>query len=391
MIGTGSSLERILACPPSSILPQDEGVKSEYASTGTAGHNFLEAVHHVGVEAALEHVPDEYREMCELIPVEKLPTHLSTEVAFAYDAATGEATQLGRLEEHRNYGPLPSTAIACTVDVCGVSEDSVYIADWKFGHGSVTKARENPQLLFGALCAARVYGKDKAIVEIIKLSDPGRPWHDRDVLDAFDLGAFQGRVIHLRHRIEKLQNRELKSEDFAEGEHCKYCKAFDSCPKKQALIKRASSEDMATEVEMTWVGNLTPQSAPDAYRQWRMVKQLEKRMANIIHAYAKEQPIHLGEGKVFGARTRMGNEKIDGDAAWRLIEDLYGGDVADDAVARSATKASIRRALKKWGPGLDESKKESLAAREKAVLEELRAHGGTARKETTRVEEYEEE
>lgn len=382
MIGTASELERLLACPASAVLPHSTDRSSEHAERGTAIHRFLEAAACVGRDEALAHVPGEYLEICELIDADRLPFQLSAEVAFVHTLETGITHQLAK-GTHRDYGNRSPSSIAGTADVVGINREGIYAADYKTGYGDVTKASANPQLHFLAFCACRVYDKDRAIIEIIRLKDPGNPWYDRAELDAFDLARFGVQLQRLWDVIEYLRFREIDQSNVTEGAHCKYCPAFDACPAKMQLATSMSDESLALEVESTWAGGLTERTAPDAYRKWQLMKQLTKRAGEILYSYAKKNPIDLSDGRVFGERTKNGNETLNGDIAWSELERLYGLDVANAAVTRSATKAGIEKALR----AVEDD--DSLAARKRKVLAAIRQAGGADRKERTVVEEYE--
>ena len=197
---TGSHLERALECSASTCLPKAKNSSPE-ASEGRAIHIYIEFVSEYGRDKALAVMRDsptlrDYVDVCEVIDTDLLPTELAHEVAFAFDIATGKAREIGRGNKV-NYAEcnLAPLEIPCRLDVVGVSADAVFVGDYKSGHLAVTGAKTNIQVGFGALCASLAYGKDSAVVEIIRTGRGGaKPFRDRAELDAFDLDALASRL-----------------------------------------------------------------------------------------------------------------------------------------------------------------------------------------------------
>jgi len=137
-------------------------------------------------------------------------------------------------------------------------------------------------------------------------------------------------------------------------------------------------------VETAWAGALTPATAADAYAKFKQAKVLVKRMEAIIYAYAKEHPIDLGNGKVFGERETRGNEKLDGSTVYAQFVRMFGHTIADAATKKTSTKTSIRAALRLAN---DER---PLAVLEREMLQAIREAGGSTRTASTRIDEHEE-
>lgn len=375
----GSAIERILACHASEVLPHSDDVEGAYAGQGRATHEYLERVDPANPSAALAEVPEEYRDQCELLDLDALPLgpEYRREVSMSFDVTSGVAS-----EAPRDYAGLPHTHIPCTADVVGVSEDSVYIADYKTGRGARQPAGKAPQLLFGALCATRIHGKNTAIVEYIDLSNPTRPYRDTATVGYFELEEFAAEVTAAWVAVEQMRQGNAVPTEFNEGSHCRYCPAFEACPAKRKMLARIESTDLEREVEMSWAGSLTPASAPTAYQQWQMVKQLEKRMSDIIYSYASQHDIVLPDGKRFGKRTVQGNEKLDGQVAYDVIAAEYGAELALETVQLTCTKAAMKRSLKTVCPT------GGVASAERALLKRIKDEGGISRKQSERIEEY---
>ena len=383
---SGSTYERTIHCPASAALPQSpRDEPGEPAERGIAIHEFLENVSLDGRTEALALVPEKYRDACEAIDTDHLPTQLDHEVSFAYDWAAGEARELGR-GLNRNYGPLGPTEIALTVDVFGVSQDlRCYVGDYKSGWGDVTAAQENPQIRLGMLAACRHYGRDGGVVEILRVRE-GSIWRDTAELDVFDLAEEEERCKATMEQVEmwQLAREQGATPDTNPGGHCRYCRSFSACPSQKALALELQDGSMALEVEASWAGGLTPTHAPEAYRKYLQAKALVSRMKDILFAYAKEHPIDLGDGKVFGEKQTRGNEKLDGGTAYAQIIRLYGHAIAEQATKKTTTKAAIRGALR----GVADE--DSLAERERKALQAIRDAGGSKREPGSTIKEYEE-
>jgi hypothetical protein len=374
---TGSSLQRVMACPASETLTHVHST-NEFAEAGNARHLYLQHVEKVGMDAALDMVPAEYRGMCEAIDLDGLPTNLATEVAFAWNWQTGEARELGRGLD-RDYSSCGPHEVAGTIDALGVAEDSVYLGDYK-GFQPVA-AKDNAQLLFAAMCSAKVYAKDAAILEIINIRH-GSNWRSNAGVDVFDLADFETRLRHTMISVAALQAGQRAS--FNEGEHCRYCPGFQSCPAKTALIRAMVNGDEATRVEMTVP--LSPETATLAYQQLRAMEALVKRARDIVYAYASERPIQLGDGRVFGSRVKPGNERLDGDVVYGVLRNHLGQSAADVAVERKATKAGIARAVKH--AKTQGTATGTLKAITGAIMENVESNGGVTRRPTTTIDEH---
>src|SRR5690606_5564131 len=115
-------------------------------------------------------VPEKYRDLCEAIDFERLPQGLAAEVAIAIDVQTGKARELGR-GNGRCYETVRETEIPMTLDLLGANDDAVMVGDYKSGYSDVPPAVENGQLRTNAVAAARLIGRDTAVVEIIRIKD----------------------------------------------------------------------------------------------------------------------------------------------------------------------------------------------------------------------------
>lgn len=383
---TASSIERALACPGSLALP---GVytSSRAAERGTAIHEYLEAVQGgADPEAALEEVPEDWRPVCAAIELDRLPQGLAAEVAFAYHLNDGTGRELGcRLG--RRYEGTEEWELPGTADVVGLSEDAVYVGDYKTGWVEPTPAERNGQLLFLALAAARAYGRDAAVVEIIRIKENGTPWRDRAELDELDLDAFAAELGQLRARAAAAHEQValVGDPDVHPGPHCKYCPAFSRCPSKRDLLIRLAAGTAFDEWKA--VQPLSPAVAGAAYERFLMVRQAMKHVeAAWKEALAKYGELPLSAGRVLREVLEEGNEQLDGRVVYAVVKAQLGQEVAEAAVEIAASKASIDRALKA-AAGAGIIKPRTGAAHQRAILKVVRDRKGATRPMRTKLVE----
>lgn len=354
---TASALPRVLRCVPSAVLPQDEMPDNEWSSRGDDLHGQLERG-----ELDID-----------------LPDGTRHEIAFAFDISTGRGRELDI--EGRNYAAanLGMFEIPGRADVWGPG----LVADAKSGFRDVDPPARNAQVLIAACANADIHEVGEVECGIIDIRNPDEPRARWAHVDFFELETFRARLQNVIEEAAALRQGDIELSDVITGEHCRYCPAASHCPAKKALVQRAGDGSLAQEVEVAWAGSLTPASAPSAYRQWRALKMIEKRMSDILHAYASDgHTIELGDGKVFGKRTTQGNEKLDGKAVFDALQEHYGLDVALKAVEFASSKRAIRDALRPIAA------RGEMTKRMDAILKAVRDAGGSSRKETSKIEEY---
>jgi hypothetical protein len=392
---TGSGTDRFLACPPSAALPQVRTAPNGYQARGNVIHEFLALVPTLGRDAALSAFLDEERMACEAIDLDQIPqvdgAGYAAEVAFAFDYDLGTAREIGR-NIGRNYGDLAPTEIPLTVDVVGLGADgeSVFVGDYKTGHGKVTPSAINGQLMIGGLAASRAYGRSRAEVAIIRVLDGIEPFFDRASFDEWDLDAF---AIRIRQGVtEAIAAREQLMAGgipyFRAGDHCHYCNAFPYCPAQASLLYSIANQpsQWAAQVNQALRSDeerLDSELAVQAYSLWLRAKEVVDRAGAQIYAYASEYPIDLGNGKVLGP-VRSAREYLDGQVVHKVLTDLHGRDVADRAVTLEATKAGLKDALRP----IAASTGAKLSHLESATLAAVKEAGGIDRRESATVREH---
>lgn len=361
---TASKLELAMRCPGAFTLPQYD-TPTDAAADGVARHAEQEAAIAAGnIPAELEAAWPGYT--------------WRAEVAFAYDVSTGEGREIGQ-GISREYGPLAPFEVAGTADVVGRKGALLVIIDKK-RYGEVTAAADNPQVRFLALAAARAYGAPYADVGIT---------HELRALDRAELDAFELDVIALAVRATVIavakavhDARQGIAPAFTTGRQCRWCAGFDACPKQRELAELVRTDALTMRVESGGMPLHNDDDAAAAYALSKRLGMLLARIKEMLAARARDRPIPLPGGMIYGYVTGEGNEQIDGDVAYEVVRELYGQSVADAAVSREATKKGIRAALKEAGAT------PSIAAAERNVLAKIKERGGSDRPAKSKLDTY---
>lgn len=391
---TASGAERAIACPASLALPQAVDEPSDAALRGTAAHDFLLAVGQgMSRDEALDKAPDEWRPFLEAIDLEGLPLssmQWAHEVAIAVNVQTGEARELCRGKGRPDYAAhnLGPFEIGMTLDVVGLADGLVVVDDYKTGWSELPPPARNWQLKVCALGAARLFGCDEALVGLIRIRDDGSAWRPRRArLDAW---ALDDVADELQATLARAAHASKLVADGAQpptnpGEHCRYCRAFTSCPAQTALIRSAADvlADIDGDDERELLAGLTLEQVADVYRKHRLMSRALGRLGDELHRFGRRQPIPLGDGRVFGAREVEGNEQLDGAVVYQVGAAKYGHEAAARMVTMKATKKDIRAVVK-----AERAKGVTIKAAEAELLDGVREAGGARRKTSVRVEEF---
>lgn len=365
---SASSIPRLLLCPTSALLPQHD-YKTKYASDGQDHHADLEAAIDVGDEDAIP---------AQILALVQEGDECITEMAFAYSPDTDTARELGRITREQYAALVKPGELPGKPDLIIRGNGRIIVVDHK-SFEEVDDAERNAQAATYALMVARAWGYDECEVSISYRATWRRP--SFAVLNALDLAAHGDRLRGLRVDIEKA--KEAPALYLNDGRQCKYCPAFNSCPRQQALARQVQSGALIRQAEAL-IPLADDDDAMRALDLLERVKMFQQRLSAAIYARAAERPIPLPSGKVFGPRETQGNRAIDGDAAYEALREKYGQTVADKAVTREATQKGIEAALKQAGV-------KSAAKAKDAVVEQLEAAGKVTRKKKTVYEAYEPE
>lgn len=364
---TASALERAFRCIGSAVLPR-VGSTSEYAERGIQIHAFLEAVNKIGRDAALAAIEDEdMRAICAEIDLAALPVDPAcyrAEVTFAFDVSTGVGRVLGE-SLGRDYSAATALEIVGTADVVGLlGDDRACVLDYKTGRSELPEPSVNRQLRFLALAAARAYGRNGAVVELVRLREDGSAWRQRAELDAFDLAEIAEELRRLAYQI-------LAAGDvppLSIGAHCRGCHSVSFCPAQTGLLRALVAEPEASFEGM--VAQLTPTQAPKAYEQYKALEALVDRLGDNLKTYARENPIALPDGRVYEEVTEP-RKSLVGAAVWHVLRERFGDEAAWNAVKLTATQAAIKDLA-----GAAAVKRGDKKALEEELMGELARRGG---------------
>lgn len=363
---TASALERAASCPGGLRLPvyREDTVHSTW---GTVAHAYLANVVAAGRDTALERVPEEHRAACAVIDLDALPSldpeGCAAEVAYGYAFEMDIGRELGRgMSREESYARLEADELGGTADLVAITDDAAVIVDWKTGHGAITPAARNWQMRALALFACRTYERDRAVVQLV---NPITGWRDTAEFDALDLEQIRDEIIGVVAAVR------APTPPLARGPWCTHCASFDACPAQWDLIRAAANPNGVMHLAEVALDN---GAAAEAYRVWKELNLLTKKLGARLGAVASVRPIDLGNGMRYG--LARGDERVaDPAVVRRVLTEVLSLEAAATAVkeetALEATKASITAAMK----GLKKAQREQ-------VWEALRAAGALKANET---------
>lgn len=355
---SSSKLELLDRCEGAFTLPwRDE--PNVHSEAGNERHAADEDAISAG------NVPDEY--------LERWPgLTWRAETSYMYDVSSDTARFLGAGIK-RAYGPQGPFEVPGTIDVEGRGNGMLVVIDRK-GFEEQAPAARHPQLTFLALAAARAQPAERIVIGIrpeIGAMDVA----EIDPMFDLDLIAYENKQRVIRAAKVRGEARAGRVPEFRTGRWCRWCPAFNECPKQSELRALTLLDDDHPELALaTFVDDA---AAADVFDLWKRIGILHKRIGQQIFAHAANHPIRLHSGKMFGPHAKLGNEKLDGDVVYATVKSTYGQELADAAVARVATKTKLESALK--------GKRGAM----KSVLDAVRAAGGATRTAGTTIEEYE--
>jgi len=389
---TGSKLHRVWKCPASAVLPQvatDE--PSPAADRGRQIHRFLERCRVDGLDVAIAEADEDLRPLLACLDLDELPTHLATEVAFAYDWRARTARELGR-NISRAYGALPSTIapigateIPFTIDlVGGETREGVrrgYVGDYKSGWSRYPAPDQFAQTLIAGLAVRAVYECDEVVLELLYIRSDGDHWRARRTVDGWDLDTFADQIERAMDAVElaAAEYAAGRGVDVNEGPHCDFCPAYKQCPAKIALV-RALPAELAkvgiTSIDGEWqIGPLTRPRLAAAWMVLERIDEVIRRAKAEICGVAAFEPIDLPDGRVIETVTTE-RESLDGKVAAAVLEQWYGREAVDEAATISMSKDALRTAVvarKKDGEVIASKKGTGILDR---ILAEIRRRDG---------------
>lgn len=265
------------------------------------------------------------------------------EVAYAWDWKTGKVRELG-VDIGRNYR-VSATEVAGTADVVGVS----FIADWKTGK-EAPKAENNAQLMFLAMCAAKL-GHPIERIQILHVKPDGSVWTDTCEVTEFDLEAFEA---ELRREIQALPGAFPTA-----GKHCRYCPMVAVCPKTVETVAEPSDSFPLALYSVSDI--VSPEHAAWLLHRIEAAESMLGSVKAMVRKYADEiGHIPLADGKKWGP-YQVTRETIVGSR-----DKLLAAGVPEELIEYSVAKGAVEEFAKRGAP------KGKGAAAVRAMLNQLR-------------------
>lgn len=358
---SGSSLSRVARCAPSAVLPRVDTVGKNVS--GTAIHEHLHDRVRLGVDAAMERIPEVCRRL-RLSEVEQRivearcrsfewtpPRGALAEVSLAfYKNGTVRAISGGRGDYNLPRGaifPLQIDVIWAEPDPLYLDGDDVrcppssvlWVADYKSGSAdNVEPIDRNHQLLAAGLLGM-IWTKARAVVPaVIHIARGPGDWEAPErALVREDLAEIEATIRGTVERVAAAA-RALKRGaplSYVEGGHCEYCPARSACAVKVATLRSYMSGADALAASTT-PRELTPEEAQRLAQIFPAMKEITSRAREALEAHASAHgPIPLGDGKVWGPYPH-----IDRVILPRVAEPLLAAEVGALA-ARQAIKETL--------------------------------------------------
>jgi hypothetical protein len=346
------------------VLPQTP-YDTEHAEAGKGRHGEMEESIDTG---DLSKLPDRVQAL-----VAGLTVH--AEVSVSYDTATGRARLIGKKLD-RQYGELGPFEIPGTMDLLAIGNGRVVVGDWK-GWKEVDHPDRNRQTMFYALCAALLYNVSEVTVAIAYLV-AGHRGVQIATLDLIELLAYGDELkemfVHAAQVAIDPHAHEVVSK------HCEYCPAFLDCAKQNALKDEAANNLVASTLNMLMPFE-NDDDAAMAYEINERLGLLHARVKAALIMRAKQRPIPLRSGRIYGERQTKGKRTLDADKTYSYLREVYGQEVADNAVQRETAQAWIENAFRRAGVKQPGKTKDSVVA-------ELDKLGAVTQKSRTVVEEF---
>lgn len=299
------------------------------------------------------------------------------ELAMAWDLETRTARLLPS-HGQRDYSDAFETEITGTADVVVVCDDYVFVRDVKSGVKARRKrAASTDQLRMLALAAARIFGKERAIIELDHVTPDARR-SDPAELDCFALADVEEDLDKLYQTVKAAQQAP------SPGIHCfdGFCPIRSNCPAQRAtlaVIRREALNELPRVAAIE-----TDEQARRVRIGLRMIREsLKPWDQELIRYVLNVGPVHMGDGVYYGQREYQEDVlEIDHAAKDVLIKHL-GEDVVRDAVELSTSKTALTKAAR-----LHQAKRGEGVKKCEDAFAELRESGAMGKRTKKKIEEY---
>lgn len=307
-----SSMERIIACPPSALenagLPD---VETEYAAQGTDAHALCEAKLREYLGEAIENPRENltyYDQDMEDYTDEYL-VFVSGVIEEARTKCTDPAVMVEQRLDMSEYGE----GMFGTADCVIVAEDNLHIIDFKYGTGVKVSAGDdrkiNAQLACYALGALLIYDCLYEIETVtMTVFQPRLDNISSVTVDKVDLLRWGEEVLRPALTMAVNGTGEYKA-----GDHCRFCKIRDTCRKRAEYSMELAKYDfrLPSTLEDEEIEEILPRI--DQLVEW----------ANKVKEYALQ--------------AALSGKSWDG---WKVVEGKSNRKYTDEKAVAKAVKAA---------------------------------------------------
>ena len=218
-----------------------------------------------------------------------------------YDTATGTVVLLPRGEGRAAYDGLPDTVICATLDLVRIDAESRSgeVHDWKTGRSKLPQAKENWQLIFGAMLLARAHDLDSVRVYLHTVDEDGELRTSEGEVDAIELDGVEANVT--RWAREAAEGPTLHP-----GEHCTglYCPIRATCAKTTEAIDELAPVPLTEAVVYPLTGAIeSPEQAMWILHRVKAVQAAVDLAEKAVRAYADERQGIEADGKWWGRHS----------------------------------------------------------------------------------------
>lgn len=222
-----------------------------------------------------------------------------------YDTATGTVVLLPRGEGRAAYDGLPDTVICGTLDLVRVDTESKSgeVHDWKTGRSKLPQAKQNWQLLFGAMLLARAYDLDTVRVYLHTVDEEGDLRTSEGEVDALEIDGVEANIVAWA--------REAAGEpEYRPGEHCTglYCPIRATCPKTNEATDELAPVPLTESVVYPLTG---------------AIESAEQAMWILHRVKAVQAAVDLAEKAVRAYADQTGGIPADGGKLWGRHVDTW--------------------------------------------------------------------
>ena len=319
---TASALSRAEQCIASCILPvvRESGA---YAATGQAVDDFIRIGKTVSRDAALAQAPADMLGYLSALPLEKIPDGAEYQVAFAYNALTGEVRRIASRQQGYPED-MPPEWIFGSTDIVGMRADVALVWDIKWGEYSTGRDPETDlQLGLYAVCAAKLAGVDECETGFARADWKADLVPETTVLDEWQLAAMEERIRGIWRRQQATAPAEAP---LSVGDHCTYCPARRNCPAQMQPVQLALAGRLnelagaalpALEEARERIEALTLADMGRLYERLDAAEDYLKMLRGIIREHARSEPLPLPNGKEL-REVQWGTQKVSPEAQARI-------------------------------------------------------------------------